>query len=83
MNRPRRRRPTWAWHWPHIRWVREELTAFGWVEFKTCADVERAYADTREVLSRPGTTADKKAAFELVLKENAAALEKLDDESKV
>lgn len=79
MKRPRRRRPTWAFSWPYIRWVREELRGGRWVELNADPNLEQAYLDVNAVLDSPGTTAQKKAALEKVMRFHADSLSKLDD----
>ena len=79
MNPPRRRRPVWAWRWPAIRWIHEELRNGAWVELSTDEMIEEAYEAAREVLEQPNTTAQKKAAWDAVLKHYANTVEKLDD----
>ena len=83
MKCPRRRRPTWAFSWPYIRWIREELRGGQWVELSVDPSIEQAYADVNEVLERPGTTAAKKEALEKVMRYHADSLAKLDDDPKV
>ena len=78
MNHPRRRRPTWAFTWPYIRWVREELRAGAWVELNIDPGIAQAYKDVNEVLAQPGTTADKKDSLDEVLRFHADTLRKLD-----
>lgn len=79
MKCPRRRRPTWAWSWPYIRWILEELRGGKWVELNIDSAVEQAYAAVRSVIEQPGTTADKKEALEAVMKIHADTLRKLDE----
>lgn len=83
MKCPRRRRPTWAWSWPYIRWILEELRGGKWVELNIDPAVERAYSELREVLDRPGTTAGKKADVDAALKLHAETLRKLNQRGKV
>ncbi len=81
--RPRRRRPSWAWQWPHIRWVREELREGRWVEMQIDPAVEQAYHDARKILDGSGTTAEKQEAFDAVIKFHAETLARLDPPPEV
>jgi len=81
--KPRRKRPTFRFTWPYVVWVREELRNGRWVDLDIDPEIEEAQQAVREVLDMPGTTAQKKEAYEKVMSFYAETLAKLDDDPKV
>lgn len=73
----------WAWRWPFVYFVREELRAGKWVELNIDEQAEEAYEAARKVIEQPGTRAQKQEAFDVILKFYSNVLKKLDDTPEV